>query len=50
VIEQVLIFAAVVAVLAIVGIGLGMLVAPRLGRLADRIDEPNEEDAGDGPD
>jgi hypothetical protein len=35
-----------VAVFGIVGIGLGMLVAPRLGRLAERIDE----DDGDGND
>jgi hypothetical protein len=35
-----------VAVLAIVGIGIGMLIAPRLGRLAERIDE----DTGDGTD
>lgn len=40
------VFLAAVAVVAIVGIGIGMLVAPRLGRLAERIDE----DAGDGTD
>jgi hypothetical protein len=50
VIEQVLIFAAAVSVFAIVGIGLGMLVAPRLGRVAERIDEPADEDPGDRPD
>jgi hypothetical protein len=49
-IEPVLIFAAAVAVFAIVGIGVGMLVAPRVERLADRINEPDAEDAGDGPD
>jgi hypothetical protein len=49
-IEQVLIFAAVVAAIAIAGIGVGMLVAPRVERLADRVSEPNDEDAGDGPD
>ena len=48
-IEQVLIFAAAVSVFAIAGIGLGMLIAPRLGRVLDRIDEPDEE-PGDGPD
>jgi len=49
-IEPVLIFAAAVAVFAIVGIGVGMLLAPHVGRLADRINEPDAEDAGDGPD
>ena len=43
---DVLVFVVAVAVFAIVGIGLGMLVAPRLGRLAERIDE----DDGDGND
>ena len=43
-IEQVVIFVAVVAVLAIVGIGLGMLVAPRLGRLAERVTAVEESD------
>ena len=32
--------------IAIAGVGLGMLVAPRLGRLAER----NDEDEGDGND
>jgi hypothetical protein len=41
-----LVFVLVVAVVAIVGVGVGMLVAPRLGRLAERIDE----DEGDGND
>ncbi len=41
-----IVFTVIVAVLAIVGIGIGMLVAPRLGRLAERIDE----DDGDGND
>jgi hypothetical protein len=40
------VFLVAVAVFAIVGVGLGMLVAPRLGRLAERIDE----DDGDGND
>lgn len=44
--SDVLVFVVAVAVFAIVGIGLGMLVAPRLGRLAERIDE----DDGDGND
>ena len=43
---ELLLFAVVVAVVAIVGVGIGMLVAPRLGRLAERIDE----DEGDGND
>ncbi|HSL76543.1 MAG TPA: hypothetical protein VK867_06345 [Candidatus Limnocylindrales bacterium] len=44
--SDVIVFLVAVAVFAIVGIGLGMLVAPRLGRLAERIDE----DDGDGND
>lgn len=44
--QDLIVFIAAVAVFAIVGIGIGMLVAPRLGRLAERIDE----DAGDGTD
>jgi hypothetical protein len=38
-----IVFVAIVAVLAIVGIGIGMLVAPRLGRLAERIDEDDRD-------
>ena len=49
-IEQVLVFVLAVGAFAIVGIGIGMLVAPRLGRLAERLTEPTDEDAGDGPD
>ena len=41
-----MVFIVVVAVVAIAGLGLGMLVAPRLGRLAERSDE----DEGDGND
>jgi len=41
---ELLLFAIVVTVVAIAGVGLGMLVAPRLGRLAER----NDEDEGDG--
>ena len=44
--SDLVVFIVAVAVFAIVGIGLGMLVAPRLGRLAERIDE----DDGDGND
>ena len=44
--SDLVVFVIAVAVFAIVGIGLGMLVAPRLGRLAERIDE----DDGDGND
>jgi hypothetical protein len=44
--SDLIVFVVAVAVFAIVGVGLGMLVAPRLGRLAERIDE----DDGDGND
>ena len=44
--EDLIVFLVAVALFAIVGIFVGMLVAPRLGRFAERIDE----DAGDGPD
>jgi hypothetical protein len=44
--EDLLVFLVAVGLFAIVGIVVGMLVAPRLGRLAERIDE----DAGDGTD
>lgn len=44
--SDLIVFLVAVAIFAIVGIGLGMLVAPRLGRLAERIDE----DDGDGND
>ena len=49
-IGELLVFAVVVAVVAIVGVGVGMLVAPRLGRMGERISEPKDEDAGDGTD
>jgi hypothetical protein len=39
-----LVFIAIVAGMAVVGVRLGMLLAPRIGRLADRGDE---EDRGD---
>jgi len=44
--SDLIVFVVAVAVFAIVGVGIGMLVAPRLGRLAERIDE----DEGDGND
>jgi len=43
---ELLIFLVAVAVFAVAGIAVGMLVAPRLGRLAEREDE----DAGDRTD
>ena len=49
-IGELLVFVGVVAIVAIAGIVLGMLVAPRLGRLSERIAEPKDEDAGDGTD
>ena len=39
-------FLLAVAVIIVVGVRIGMLVAPRLARLAD----PEEEDDGDGTD
>jgi hypothetical protein len=44
--SDLILFVAAVALVAIVGTGLGMLVAPRLGRLAERIDE-DEGDRND---
>lgn len=49
-IGELLVFIAVVAVTAIVGVVVGMLVAPRLGRWSERIARPKDEDAGDGTD
>jgi hypothetical protein len=49
-IGEVLVFVVAVAAFAIVGIVVGMLVAPRLGRMTDRMAEPEDEDAGDGVD
>lgn len=49
-IGELLVFGGVVAVVAIVGVVVGMLVAPRLGRMSDRMAEPKDEDAGDGVD
>ncbi len=44
--QDLIVFLVAVGLFAVVGIALGMLVAPRLGRLAERMDE----DDGDGPD
>ena len=44
--EGLLLFVLAVALFAIGGIAVGMLIAPRLGRLAERMDE----DDGDGTD
>ena len=44
--QELIVFLVAVALFTVVGIGLGMLVTPRLGRLAERMDE----DDGDGPD
>ena len=49
-IGELAVFVVAIAAFAIVGIVIGMLVAPRLGRLAERIAEPKDEDAGDGVD
>jgi len=50
---EVLAFLILVAFVAVVGIGLGMLVAPRLTRWTERDesddDEPDEEQRDDGP-
>jgi hypothetical protein len=40
---ELLIFVVVVAIVAIVGVRVGMLVAPRLGRLAERMDEDDDD-------
>ena len=44
------IFVVAVAAFAIVGVVVGMLVAPRLARMTDRMAEPADEDTGDGTD
>ena len=49
-IGDLLVFAVAVAAFAIVGVVVGMLVAPRVGRLGERVSEPKDEDAGDGTD
>jgi hypothetical protein len=46
---EIAVFLGAVAVIAVVGVGIGMLVAPRLERLADDPDEsddPDEESGG----
>jgi hypothetical protein len=45
-IPDVVVFVALVAVVAVVGVRLGMLVAPRL----DRMTTPDDEDEGGRPD
>jgi hypothetical protein len=49
-ISDLLVFAVAVAAFAIVGVVVGMLVAPRLGRMTERMAQPDDEDAGDGTD
>ena len=49
-IGELLVFAGFVAVVAVVGVAVGMLVAPRIGRMGERISEPKDEDARDGTD
>ena len=49
-IEQVVVFVGAVVLFALIGIRVAMLVAPRVGRISDRVGEPNDEDAGDGDD
>jgi gas vesicle protein len=49
-IGELVVFLVVVALIAIIGVVVGMLVAPRLGRMSERIAEPKDEDAGDGID
>jgi hypothetical protein len=41
--QDLIVFAIAVGVFAIVGFGVGMLVAPRLGRFAERIDEDDRD-------
>lgn len=45
-VAEAIVFLAVVAVLAVIAIRLGMLVAPRL----DRMTQPDDEDDGGHPD
>jgi gas vesicle protein len=49
-IAELLVFVVAVATFAIVGIVVGMLVAPRLGRMNERMTDPKDEEAGDGVD
>ncbi len=49
-IGEVVVFVVAVAAFAIVGIVVGMLLSSRLGRMTDRMAEPEDEDTGDGVD
>jgi len=49
-IEQLMVFVGAVVLFAFIGVRVGMLVAPRLGRISDRMNEPDDEVAGDGDD
>lgn len=40
----------IAGVVAAVGLGFGIVVAPRLGRLFDRVDANDDEETRDGPD
>ena len=44
---EVVVLLVVSAVVLVVGVGLGMLVAPRIGRWADRDDEERRDDGSD---
>jgi hypothetical protein len=46
--DQLIVFLVAVVAFAVVGVGIGMLVAPRLGRLAaDDDEEPGDDDRPD---
>jgi hypothetical protein len=45
-VAELVVFLALAAVVAVAGIRIGMLVAPRLGRLAEPHDEDDGGDAG----
>ena len=49
-IGELLVFVGFVGVVATAGVVVGMLVAPRIGRMSERVAEPEDEDAGDGTD
>ena len=49
-IGELVVFVLAIGLFAIVGVVVGMLVAPRLGRMSERMTEPKDEDAGDGVD
>ena len=46
---DIVVFGAIAAVVLAAGIGLGMLVAPRLTRLTESDDEPADEESDDEP-